>query len=227
MARAEIRGRQRWRSTAAVSVCVAVAALSAEIARGDSRAPANGLPNLAPFPNASGVAKTFSTHGAIDLGNPFFQDLGTNGRSCASCHQPADGWSITPRHVRARFEATQGNDPVFRTFDGANCPTSTSRRRGAAPGLRLLLSKGLIRIPLKPPGCRVRRCRRGQPLRLLEPRRGIRLSPPIAEHQSAVPQHAHVGRPRVRARMRKATPDRSLRIWSSRRSMRQPGMLKV
>ena len=152
MARAEIRGRQRWRSTAAVSVCVAVAALSAEIARGDSRAPANRLPNLAPFPNASGVAKTFSTHGAIDLGNPFFQDLGTNGRSCASCHQPADGWSITPRHVRARFEATQGNDPLFRTNDGANClhlnvSTVEARRRAYS----LLLRKGLIRIPLKVP----------------------------------------------------------------------------
>jgi cytochrome c peroxidase len=98
------------------------------------------------------VATTFSTHSAIDLGNPFFQDLGTNGRSCASCHHPADGWSITPRHVQARFEATQGNDPLFRTNDGANClhlnvSTVEARRRAYS----LLLRKGLIRIPLKVP----------------------------------------------------------------------------
>ena len=151
MARAEVRGRLR--STAALSVCVAVAVLSAEVARGDDgRAPADQLPNLAPFPNASGVARTFSTHGAIDLAGPFFQDLGTNGRSCGSCHQPADGWTITPAHLRQRFRASEGLDPVFRPFDGAGCPSqdvSTPKARREA--YALLLGKGLIRIPLEPP----------------------------------------------------------------------------
>ena len=153
MARAEARGRHRLRGTAALSVCVAVAVLSTEAARGDGgRAPADRLPNLAPFPNASGVAETFSTHSAIDLANPFFQDLGTNGRSCGSCHQPADGWTITPPHLRQRFRTSQGLDPVFRPFDGAGCPTQDvstpeARRRAYA----LLLGKGLIRIPLTPP----------------------------------------------------------------------------
>ncbi len=151
MARAEVRGRLR--STAALSVCVTVAVLSAEVARGDDgRAPADRLPNLAPFPNASGVARTFSTHGAADLAGPFFQDLGTNGRSCGSCHQPADGWTVTPAHLRQRFRASEGLDPVFRPFDGAGCPSqdvSTPKARREA--YALLLGKGLIRIPLEPP----------------------------------------------------------------------------
>jgi cytochrome c peroxidase len=132
---------------------VAVAVLSTEGARGDGgRAPANRLPNLAPFPNASGVAETFNTRGAIDLANPFFQDLGTNGRSCGSCHQPADGWTITPAHLRQRFQTSDGRDPVFRPFDGAGCPTQdVSTPKAQRQAYTLLLSKGLIRVPLKPP----------------------------------------------------------------------------
>ena len=53
------------------------------------------LPNLFPFPNAYGLVQTYNTKGeAIDLSGPFFQSLGGNGRSCASCHRPAQGWSV-------------------------------------------------------------------------------------------------------------------------------------
>jgi hypothetical protein len=59
-------------------------------------------PNLLAFENSSGQLRTFNRNGAVDLNNPFFQDLGTNGRRCASCHQPAAVWSITPDNVRER-----------------------------------------------------------------------------------------------------------------------------
>ena len=154
MARAEVRGRQRLRGTAALSVCVAVAVLSTEVARGDDgRAPADRLPNLAPFPNASGVARTFSTHGAVDLAGPFFQDLGTNGRSCGSRHQPADGWTVTPAApagsasgpARASTRSSAPSTaPAARSQDVS---TPKARREAYA----LLLGKGLIRIPLEPP----------------------------------------------------------------------------
>ena len=49
-------------------------------------------PDMVPFPNPTGFAATFSTTGSIDFGSPFFQSLGTNGRSCGTCHQPSDGW---------------------------------------------------------------------------------------------------------------------------------------
>jgi hypothetical protein len=84
--------------------------------------------------------------------NPFFQDLGTNGRRCVTCHQASDAWSITPPHIRKRFEATQGTDPIFRLVDGANCPTadvSTLEERRNA--YSLLLTKGLIRIGIHVP----------------------------------------------------------------------------
>ena len=57
------------------------------------------LPNLFPFPNASGILKTFSTTGDVDLTGPFFQSLGTNGRTCSSCHLPDQGWTISAQEV--------------------------------------------------------------------------------------------------------------------------------
>lgn len=105
------------------------------------------IPNLAPFLNASGSARTFTEHGHIDTANPFFQSLGTNGRACVTCHDASAGWSLTPALARARFEATGGLDPLFRTNDGANAPTvdmSTVEARRVA--CSLLLNRGLIRV---------------------------------------------------------------------------------
>jgi cytochrome c peroxidase len=105
------------------------------------------LPGMLPFANPTGFAATFSTAGKVDLTGPFFQSLGTNGRACVSCHQPSIGWTVTPANVQARFEATGGTDPIFRTNDGSNSPSadvSTLAARRAA--YSMLLSKGLIRI---------------------------------------------------------------------------------
>lgn len=109
-------------------------------------------PNLATFPDPTGVLQTFSTTGGFDISNAFFQNLGTNGRSCFSCHQPGDAWSVTPEHIQARFEVSGGLDPIFRTVDGANCPSadvSTVHARKAA--YSMLLKKGLIRVSLPVP----------------------------------------------------------------------------
>jgi cytochrome c peroxidase len=103
-------------------------------------------------PNASGFVRTININGPIDLNNPFFKPLGTNGRSCSSCHRPAQGWSITPESVQRRFEESRGLDPIFRTNDGSNCAsadTSSLPKRKAA--FSMLLSKGLIRVGLDVP----------------------------------------------------------------------------
>ncbi len=105
------------------------------------------LPNMLPFPNPAGFAATYSTAGSIDLTNPFFQSLGTNGRACVSCHQPSDGWTVTPPHIQARFDASGGTDPIFRPNDGSVSPdadVSTVEARRAA--YKMLLGKGLIRV---------------------------------------------------------------------------------
>jgi len=112
------------------------------------------LPNLLPFPNATGVLETYNTaNGPIDLTGPFFQSLGTNGRSCGSCHRPAQGWTISADEVRVRFEMTQGLDPIFRTNDGSNCDhnINTSTLAGRRQAYSLLINKGLIRIALAVP----------------------------------------------------------------------------
>jgi hypothetical protein len=101
------------------------------------------------MPSPTGRFQTYSTTGTIDQTNPFFVSLGTNGRTCVSCHQPQDGWTITPPHLVARFNATtpKGTDPIFRTNDGSNSPradVSTEAARQAA--YSMLLTKGLIRI---------------------------------------------------------------------------------
>lgn len=104
------------------------------------------------FLNPNGIVSTISTTGSIDLANPFFKSMGTNGRTCASCHVPSQGWSISPPDVALRFLTTLGTDPIFRPVDGAVCPSakvSTVLERASA--YRLLLKKGLLRISMAVP----------------------------------------------------------------------------
>jgi hypothetical protein len=112
-----------------------------------------GIPNLFPFPNPTGLSATFSTNGLIDLDNPFFQDLGTNGRRCVTCHLPDQGWSIAAEKVQARFTVTQGLDPIFRPNDGSNCnhDIDTTTIRGRANAYSLLRNRGLIRVGIDVP----------------------------------------------------------------------------
>jgi cytochrome c peroxidase len=112
------------------------------------------LPNLLPLPNPSGWLETYNVNDApISLTGAFFQSLGTNGRSCASCHVPAEGWSVSASGVQVRFHLTQGLDPIFRTNDGSNCDQNidTSTVEGRRQAYSLLLSRGLIRIALPVP----------------------------------------------------------------------------
>jgi cytochrome c peroxidase len=102
--------------------------------------------------NGTGKASTVSAAGPIDRRNPFFQSLGTNGRACVHCHQPDQGWSITPAGLQQVFAATDGLDPVFRPNDGTNSPNadvSTVEKRRAA--YSMLLNKGVIRVGLPIP----------------------------------------------------------------------------
>jgi hypothetical protein len=114
-------------------------------------APTPAAPPLVAQPNNDGAAITFTASGTIDTTNPFFRPLG-NGRSCATCHDQADGWSLTPQNLQRRFDATQGDDPVFRLIDGANSPaalaTTLDQRRLA---YSMLLTKGVIRIGMPIP----------------------------------------------------------------------------
>ncbi|MGH9680048.1 MAG: hypothetical protein ACRD4Y_08865 [Candidatus Acidiferrales bacterium] len=110
----------------------------------------NSLPNGFPFIDPSGAVETYTTDpsGRIDLTGPFFQNLGTNGRTCVTCHTPSDAWSISAAHARERFYESRGKDPLFASIDGANCPNVSPRD---ASGHSLLINNGLIRISLPIP----------------------------------------------------------------------------
>ncbi|HSD40145.1 MAG TPA: hypothetical protein VLC92_21775 [Rhodocyclaceae bacterium] len=105
------------------------------------------------FANDAGTLRSYSTLGAIDKAtNPFFKVFGSNGRSCASCHVQAEGFSMTTKGLQARFDATNGTDPVFSLNDGANspnAPVSTLAEKRTA--FSMLLNKGVIRVGLPVP----------------------------------------------------------------------------
>jgi cytochrome c peroxidase len=112
------------------------------------------LPNQFPLPNGSGLLETYNINNApISLKGAFFQSLGTNGRSCSSCHLPTEGWSVSAAEIQLRFLLTQGLDPIFRPNDGSVCDQNinTSTLDGRRKAYSLLLSRGLIRIPLAAP----------------------------------------------------------------------------
>jgi hypothetical protein len=118
-----------------------------------STPPAANIPTpaIAAQPNPDGAALTFTEAKAIDRANPFFRPFG-NGRSCASCHDQGQGWSLTPQGLQARFTTTGGTDPVFKLVDGANSPNAADatldQKRVA---YSMLLTRGVLRIGLPIP----------------------------------------------------------------------------
>ncbi len=146
-------------STAAVVAGLVSLAFSSIVAAGDDghrddghRGDARRDDGAELHRNPSGAALTLSTAGRIDRKSPFFASLGVNGRSCESCHQAADGWTITPRGVRERFEETGGKDPIFRLVDGANSPKAdVSTRAARERAYSMLLRHGVIRIGMPIP----------------------------------------------------------------------------
>ena len=147
--RGRTKGKQRGTIRGvpmAFLMSAAVLCLSAGIEAG-SRAP-NPIHTVDP----SGVLGTYRTTGGVDLTNYFFRSLGTNGRSCNSCHVAEDGWTVTPRHIQARFLASRGKDPIFRPVDGAVCPSAdVSSLKARQSAYSLLLKKGLIRVSMSVP----------------------------------------------------------------------------
>jgi len=102
------------------------------------------LPNLFPFLDFTGFSATNSTTGSVDLSGPFFQSLGTNGRSCGTCHTPSDGFGLSAADAQFRYFITQGKDPLFAQVDGSTCPTGPVNNS-------LVVSNGLIRIGIQVP----------------------------------------------------------------------------
>lgn len=144
----------------------ALVALSAAIGAGygkDQRwwAPGSGrvFPAMMEFPNGSGTLRAILTGGPMATkGHPFFSPIGPNGRACVTCHQPSDSMSLSAETARARWQATDGKDPLFAASDGSNCPTLPQADKASHS---LLLDRALIRIQRPWPP----RDLRGQPIK--------------------------------------------------------------
>ena len=145
--------RQHSGRCGAIGLMMVVAgALVVPWARGADSAGPHG--SVYTVDNESGKARTINVAGfpVVAEANPFYLDLGANGRRCVTCHEPNNNMGISAAGVQARFEATGGTDPIFRTNDGSNSPladVSTVEARRAA--YNMLLTKGLIRVSISIP----------------------------------------------------------------------------
>jgi cytochrome c peroxidase len=102
------------------------------------------LRNLFPFLDFTGFSGTYSNTGSVDLSGPFFQSLGTNGRTCETCHEPSDAFGLSAVDAQLRYFISRGKDPLFAQFDGSTCPTGPINNS-------LVVNSGLIRIGLTVP----------------------------------------------------------------------------
>ena len=96
------------------------------------------------YDDPTGQLRLLLDRGPMDTrGHPFFEPLGPNGRACVTCHQPADGMSLSAASAQRRWVEAGAKDPLFAAIDGANCPSLPQAKRESHS---LLLDKGLFRI---------------------------------------------------------------------------------
>jgi cytochrome c peroxidase len=120
----------------------------------------------------SGRGQALEGNGAIELncdeqpcdavarGRKAFNDrnlnqLGGNGRSCADCHMPSEGFQLSPTAARARFDALRekleqnknADDPLFRPVDADDFRINGDN----AIDFSNLLDNGLVRVTMPLP----------------------------------------------------------------------------
>jgi hypothetical protein len=111
------------------------------------------LPAHARYRNSAGEVEVLYAHGPVNTAsNAFFEPLGTNGRACVTCHQPASGMGLSLDTIRRRWRESQGKDPLFAAIDGSNCPSLPQDQESSHS---LLLQRGVFRVALPwPPAVR-------------------------------------------------------------------------
>jgi len=84
-----------------------------------------------------------------------FEQLGGNGRACADCHMPSEGFQLSPSAARTRFDELMekrthdesADDPLFRPVDADDFRVNGD----AASDYSNLVENGLIRITIPLP----------------------------------------------------------------------------
>jgi hypothetical protein len=203
--------------SAAGGAQVAAAAAAAYAASDQWLAPGSGVRLAATslFTNELGELAVLNTGGDLSTaGHPFFEPLGSNGRACVTCHQPADAMSLAASTARARWSATGGKDPLFAAVDGANCPNLPAAQEGSHS---LLLSKGLFRVamPWPPKGRDGASITPEFSIEVINDPTGCNLDSTYGL-TSASPRVSVFRRPRVVANMKYVESDKPLGLWQVR-----------
>jgi cytochrome c peroxidase len=77
----------------------------------------------------------------------FFANLGTNGRTCGTCHVESNAWTFTPRHAQLLAK----DDPLFAPVDGSDCPPVSGNPEPNSVNSSMVLNYAVIRIQLAVP----------------------------------------------------------------------------
>jgi cytochrome c peroxidase len=112
------------------------------------------IPNNYLILNEAGFGASFNTAGYVDLDNEFFTPQGTNGRDCATCHTPEDGWSIKPSTVEEMFYRTGGTDPIFANNLDTDRPDADMSTESARWASTTMLRQGKFVRNVAPPAVR-------------------------------------------------------------------------
>jgi hypothetical protein len=131
--------------------CIATAGvlgIRAQVSRTQWIAPGSAavLPKEMTFDDPLGRLGVLNAEGPVETrGNPFFEPLGSNGRACVTCHQPANAMSLSVDTIRERWRTTNGKDPLFAAIDASDNPGLPQDRESSHS---LLLNRGLFRVGL-------------------------------------------------------------------------------
>lgn len=111
---------------------------------GISTGAVNVLSIFKTYPDDAGTLRSATADSTLDATNKFFDPaLGRNGQSCATCHQPFDGFTISTETINDAFVATNGLDPLFRCNDPADNPAASEP---TADNYNLFLELGVVRL---------------------------------------------------------------------------------
>lgn len=167
------------------------------------------------YRNPAGTLAVLNAGGPVDMrGHPFFQPLGTNGRACVTCHQPADAMSLSTRSIKRRWDELGAKDSLFAQVDGANCPNLPAEDRASHS---LLLNKGLFRIPMPwpPKDSNGRAMATEFDIQVVSDPTGCNTDPTYGL-SSKSPKISVFRRPRPAANMKYVEPETPLSLWHIR-----------
>jgi hypothetical protein len=127
--RLRVRGLPPVRALAPGLVAALAAVLTGSAAAEAPPERDSGSEDVRAYADPTGSVATFNVNGPVNEQGAFFQSLGTNGRSCSTCHVASQGMSMSAQAIRMRFLQTRGQDPLFAAIDGANCPNARPAMR--------------------------------------------------------------------------------------------------